>query len=113
MSTKAIPRAMLPHTATYKKLTGIDGRGNKTYATGVALAYVRFESAKKNAFTALGEQKNDRAIMFFDCVNSYPVGTAFATGDVLTYSSQDYEVREVIKECAFDSNPHHYEVMLV
>ena len=113
MSIKAIPRGLLPHTATYKQLTGVDGRGKKTYATGVAVAYVRFETAKKNAFTALGEQKNDRAVLFYDCVNSYPIGIEFAPGDVLVFDGQDYEVRESVPEWSVFGVPHHYEVALV
>jgi hypothetical protein len=108
-----IPRGLLPHTATYKKFTGVSARGVPTFATAVTLNFVRFEVAKKNAFTSLGEQRNDSLIMFFDCFNSLPVGTVFNAQDVVTYEGQDYIVREDIPEPAIQSRPHHYEVALV
>jgi len=103
----------MPHSATYKKLTGLDAWGKKTYATSVTLNYIRIERAKKNALTALGEQKNDSLVLFFDCVNSLPVGTSFSPGDVITFGTQDYTVREQVDEYTVYGTPHHYEVALV
>ena len=108
-----IPRSILPHTASLKKLTGIDSRGNATYATAVDLNYVRLEVARKNALTSLGEQRNDSMVLFFDVINSLPAGTEFAINDVVTFGGRDYTVREAVAEYTVYGTPHHYEVALV
>lgn len=110
--TSPIPRNVLTHTATLKKRASVDARGKATYATGVSLFYVRIEKAKKNALTALGEQKNDSLILFYDLVNSYPLAQTFTPMDVVTYNGQDYTVRECVEEFSDMGTAHHYEVAL-
>lgn len=68
-----IPRAVLIHSATYAHYTGTDRSGEKTYGAEQTLQFVRFEVSKQNALTALGDQKNDRYTMYYDCENSLPV----------------------------------------
>lgn len=113
MPISPIPRSLLKHTATLKHVTGTDSRGKKTYAADVALSYVRFEVAKKTALTSLGEQKNDLGILFFDEMNSLPVGTTFSKLDEIVINSQTFTIREVTPEYADDGAPHHQEIALV
>lgn len=113
MPISPIPRSLLPHTATLKKATGVDARGKPTYADDVTLNYIRFETARKNALTALGEQRNDLGVLFFDMQNSLPAGTTFAVNDQVIFEGRTFTVREVTPEYTVYGNPHHYEVALV
>ncbi len=112
MPISPIPRALLPHTVTLKKPGEPDARGKVTY-TDSTLNYVRFETARKNALTALGEQRNDLGVLFFDMQNSLPAGTVFAVNDQVIFEGRTFTVREVTPEYTVYGNPHHYEVALV
>lgn len=113
MPISPIPRHLLPHTATLKKVTGIDARGKPTYADDVILNYVRFETARKNALTSLGEQRNDLGVLFFDVQNSHPAGATFDVNDQIAFGGRTFTIREVTPEYTVHGNPHHYEVALV
>jgi hypothetical protein len=63
--------------------------------------------------TSLGDMKNDRFKMFFDCVNSAPVGTVIKKDDKIVYGSLTLFVRSVEPCKALGSTVHHYEVSLV
>ena len=106
-----IPRAVLIHSATYAHYTGTDRSGEKTYGAEQTLQFVRFEVSKQNALTALGDQKNDRYTMFYDCENSLPAGITFSAGDKVTYGSEALEVRTANMYSAF--SVHHWEIQLV
>ena len=113
MPISPIPRNLLPHSGTYKRLTGLDARGKKTFASDVSVSYVRHEKAKQNALTAFGEQKNDLLLLFYDCMNSYPAGIVPVPGDVFVFDGQEYTVRSSTPEYTVYGMPHHYEVNLV
>ena len=108
----AIPRTMLPHTATLKRATGIDENLNKTYAATVTLNFVRFEPAKKTALTSLGEQRDDKMVLFFDCLNSLPFGQTFEQLDEIEFNGIKLSIREVNPEYTVYGTPHHYEIYL-
>jgi len=110
--SQPIPRRLLPHTATLYKRTGVDQYGKPTYASGVILQYVRFEPTKQTALTALGEQKNDRMVMFFDCVNSLPTTATFDQLDRVVFGAYDLVVRTRDDLFGDDAAAHHYEVSL-
>ena len=106
-----IPRAALIHSATYSHYTGTDRSGEKTYGAEQTLQFVRFEVSKQNALTALGDKKNDRYTMYYDCENSLPAGITFSAGDKVTYGSEALEVRTANLYSAFSA--HHWEIQLV
>ena len=112
MPISPIPRSILPHSATLKKPGEPDARGKVTY-TESTLNYIRFETARKNALTSLGEQRNDLGVLFFDVQNSLPSGTTFAVNDQVIFEGRTFTVREVTPEYTVHGNPHHYEVALV
>ena len=112
MPISPIPRSLLPHSVTLKKPGAPDARGKVTY-TDSTLNFVRFETARKNALTALGEQRNDLGVLFFDMQNSLPAGTTFAVNDQVIFEGRTFTVREVTPEYTVYGNPHHYEVALV
>jgi hypothetical protein len=80
------------------------------YGTSVALSRVRFEPIKQNAMTSLGDMRNDKFLLFFDCRNSLPLGRTFAIKDKITFGSQVLSVRAVTPCYGDASTVHHYEV---
>lgn len=106
-----IPRRLLIHSGTL--VPYVSPGPPVVYGTGVTLSKVRFEPVKQNAMTSLGDMKADRFILFFDCVNSFPKGQAFAMKDKITFGSIALSVRKVTP-CYGDSGAvHHYEVNCV
>ena len=106
---KPIPRKLLIHSATYGAIT-VDAYGEQT-TTETELTRVRFEPVKQTMFSKLGESKNDKFMMFFDCKNSRPVGQTFTQLDEITFDGVKLSIREVTP-CYDNSHLHHYEVSL-
>lgn len=104
---KPIPRKYLIHSVAYESRTGTDADGNGTYATSVALDFVRCEPVQAWVNASNGEMKDDKLTLFYDCVNSEPTALPFAKGDRVSYNAALYVVRDVK-----DFFPHHLEVML-
>ena len=108
---RPISSQVLKCSATLKHPTGVDAYGKKTFAT-TALSRVYVEAPKKNALTALGEDKSDTLVLYFDCRRSTPAGILFPKGDVIEYKGQDYTIRESVLLPNPDI-PHHWEVRLI
>ena len=107
-----IPRKNLPHSATLYKRTGVDQYNKPTYAAAVTLSFVRVDPLKQTALTALGEMKNDKMHLFFDCVMSLPVGTKFNQMDRVVFGDFNLTVRQTDTLYGDGAAPHHYEVSL-
>jgi hypothetical protein len=106
-----IPRHLLIHSAALAPY--VSPGPPVAYGTSVNLVHVRFEPIKQNAFTSLGEMKDDRFLLFFDCVNSLPAGQAFAKKDKITYDGLALSVRIVTPCYGNSASVHHYEVRCV
>lgn len=104
---------MLPHTVTLTKKTGVNTKGQPTYSAPVTIRFVRYETAKKNALTALGDQRNDTGLLFYDERNSVPSGVVFTPGDKVSFGGASFVVRDVSFEYADLATKHHQEVALV
>lgn len=107
-----IPRRLLPHSASFASYAGTVG-SVKTYSTAVDMSFVRFESAKQNAMTSLGEMKSDRYLLFIDCVNSRPLGIVPKVLDKVVFSGATLAARKVTACYGDNAEVHHYEVNLV
>ena len=107
-----IPRRLLPHKASYAAYAGTVN-SVKTYATAVDLSFVRFEPAKQNAMTSLGEMKNDRYLLFIDAINSRPLGLVPKMLDKVVFSGATLSARKVTACYGDSAEVHHYEVNLV
>jgi hypothetical protein len=103
---------LLTQTADFHSYLGESEQGGANYDTKVVLTKVRVNKAKQMLMTALGEAKNDKLVLFYDCVLSLPAGTTFKADDKIVYNSIDYRVREVI-EARNESTIHHYKLALV
>jgi len=106
-----IPRRLLIHSATLAPY--VSPGPPVVYGTAVTLTHVRLEPVKQNAMTSLGDMKNDRFLLFFDCKNSLPVGRTFSMKDRITFGGQALSVRKVTPCYGDDSTVHHYEVNCV
>lgn len=109
---KAIPVRLLPHSGTYEPYTGTVG-SVKTYGALVTMYRVRFEPVKQNAMASLGDMKNDRFLLIYDCQNSQPGGLAFKVNDRITYVGMTLVVRKATPFFAGSNDVHHYEVNCV
>lgn len=107
-----IPRRVLCHMATLYPFVSIDEYQNVTYGTAVNLSYVRFQPTRQTALTAQGEARDDKLVMFYDCVNSLPLAVVPKEMDKLVFANLPFIVRTVNAEYAMDTGVHHYEVML-
>jgi hypothetical protein len=107
--SRPISLRALKHTCTLEPYTGMSA-GAPTYGTSVALSRVRFEPIKQNAMTSLGDMRNDKFLLFFDCRNSLPLGRTFAIKDKITFGSQVLSVRAVTPCYGDATTVHHYEV---
>lgn len=110
--SKAIPVRLLPHSATLESYLGtVNSLPN--YSPPVTLLHVRFEPVKQNAMTSLGDMKNDRFLLYFDCVNSLPAGTAIAIKDRITFNGVALSARKVTPLYGDSAAVHHFEVNCV
>lgn len=107
-----IPRRLLPHSATYTPFLGMVA-SKKTYGTPAALSFVRLVPVKQNAITSLGDMKNDRFTLYYDCANSLPAGISFKAGDLVEFVGSTATVRAVAPIYADSPSVHHVEVQLV
>lgn len=103
---------LLTQTADLYPYTGESEQGGASYGNKVVLTDVRVNKAKQMLMTALGEAKNDKLVLFYDCVLSLPTGTTFKADDKIVYGTVNYRVREVI-EARDESTVHHYKLALV
>jgi Minor capsid protein len=109
--SKPIPRRLLIHSAALAPY--VSPGPPVSYGTSVSLSYVRLEPVKHNAMTSLGEMKDDKFLLFFDCKNSLPVGRTFAKKDKITFGALILSVRIVTPCYGDDATVHHYEVNCV
>lgn len=107
-----ISLTILTHSATLYPYTNTVN-SVKTYGTAVNLTQVRVRSVKQNAMTSLGEMKNDKFLLTYDCVNSLPLATTFKAQDKIVYGASTLAVRAVTTATGDGDTPHHYEVSLV
>lgn len=101
-----IPRDILIHSAT-KYTTTKDRYGKETISASAPITFIRCEPVSEWKQANIGEMKDDKLLMFYDCVNSLPAGLSFAKGDKVEFNGQDYTVRSFK-----DFSPHHLEINL-
>lgn len=108
----AIPVRFLPHSGTFESYLGT-ASSIKNYGPVVQMEHVRFEPVKQNAMTSLGDMKNDRFLLIFDCLNSMPEGLTFKVDDRIAYDGITLRVRKATPFCADSDTVHHWEVNCV
>ena len=113
MNSQPIPRKILKNTAELYPYVSVDEFNAPTYGTKVDLSYVHGQPVKKTSLSALGEQKDDALLFFYDCANSLPAGQSFKELDKIVFGGQEYIVREAIPQPdALSGGVHHWELRL-
>lgn len=112
MRIRPIPKRLLPHAAMLHKEIVEDRWGKSHLDDGVSLKYIKLEPS-----TQIIRDKNNAEIqlaatLFFDCVNSQPVGQSFAVDDVIIFNGEQFCVK-TIETLYVDVQPHHYEMGLI
>jgi hypothetical protein len=107
---RPIPINLLIHKCIYKSVL-IDKYGNTTEVQS-ELKRVRFEPFKQTTFTSLGESKNDKMLMFYDCQNSRPKDFNFKELDRIVFKGIEFTIRAISEEYD-NSRLHHLEINLV
>ena len=105
---RPIPRAILTHSISHAARVSVDQYNKPTYATPATVVnYVRCEPVKASALKALGDMKDDKLTVYYDCANSSPAGIVFKELDRIIFGGVYYTIRTIV-----DFSPHHVEIML-
>lgn len=112
MRIRHIPRKLLIHSVTHGYNPANSTWGNTTFGGTRTVSYVRIEPSSKLVVTKDGKQVQLSAVMFYDAVNSSPIGITFAENDGVTFGSKTYTVVSV--DTIYDNaDLHHVEVGLI
>jgi len=104
---RPIPLVLLQHSATLYTVSGTDENNVPIISASAPLTAIRCEPIKDTANKSLGEMKDDKLKMFYDCVNSSPLDVVFNIGDNIVHKNNTYFIRTIS-----DYAPHHYELFL-
>ncbi len=107
-----MPRALLPHSAQLLPYTGSDSWSEGQYGDPVNLRYVRLEPSSRVVRNRENIECQLSARMFYDCVNSLPLGIEFSEESKVVFRGKEYTVVLVDTEYADTDAPHHYELGL-
>lgn len=106
---RPISSRFLRSTITLHKKTGEDAYAQPTYDEGNEISRVGIEAPKKTRLDDLGEQAEDKLVVYHDIRKSTPA--VYAKGDKVVYDGDEYYVREADLLPNPDA-PHHWEVKL-
>lgn len=102
-----IPLMLLTDSATLYQRLSIDEYGNATYSGAIEITSVRVDPVQATGLDNLGEMKDDRLVLFYDCYNSNPGNVVFKALDKIVIAGEEYIIREVSS-----FHKHHIEVKL-
>ena len=108
-----ISRDLLVHTATVYTAQSIDADRKTIWSSGVELSRVRVTASRAHTLTDKGFIRQDRAVLFFDCEHSQPVGFIPKEGQRIDWNGERYTVREVTRAYVLDNRIEFYKAALV
>ena len=111
MHIKPIPRRMLPDSVVYKPLLE-NGRNGSVWGDEVMLKFVCVDYNTKYAIKGDNQGVAYKAMLFYDCRNSRPIGIAFREKDKIIHNGKEMTVESVSIPNSGD-RIHHYELGLV
>lgn len=112
MSRPKTPR-LLVNTVTLEAAGAPDANGNVTYGTAQTLTRVRVTRASLTPNDILGDAKNDKLVLTYDCKTSRPLAVTFKVKDRVTFRGSKFLVREVDDPSDDFGNVLFYRVRLV
>ena len=106
-----IGRHLLIHSCTVQEVSGLNRDGGAEYGENILLEHVRIVPAYSVRRGAVGEEKDDKLLLFIDGVNRFIPKTDSA----VFWQGQQYTVRAVTPcyTAGIGSPVHHWEVSLV
>jgi Minor capsid protein len=111
---RPIPLPLLIHTVEYRECIDNE-RWGETFADPITIERVRLEpiaSYRRKTGERQREKPNESYVLFFDMTHSRPL-VNFKEKSKIIFQGKEYSVIRVSKFYAFDTTPHHIEVMLL
>lgn len=111
---RPIPKCFLKQKVTYhKQVQGNDFYDENTIDDGIVIRRVRVEQSNMIIRDKNNVEIKLSAIMFYDCISSYPRNIHFIVDDVIIFKeTEKYKIVNV--EPLYDEKQlHHYELGLV
>lgn len=108
---RPIPLPLLIHEVVYEEYAGNDEWG-ETYLPPVTLRKVLVQPASNINRSNIAEEKQYKAVLFFDMTYSTPKVT-FKEKSKVTFNGETMTVQKVNTLYALSTTPHHIEVELV
>ena len=110
-----IGRHLLIHSCTVQEVSGLNRDGGAEYAEKILLEHVRIVPAYSVRRGTVGEEKDDKLLLFIDGVTSTPRGFIPKIDSAVSWQEQRYTVRAVTPcyTAGRSSRVHHWEVSLV
>lgn len=111
---RPIPLPLLIHSVEYRERIDDDRWGEK-FADPVTIERVRVQpiaSYRRKTGEREREKPNESFVLFFDMKHSRPL-VNFKEKSKVIFQGKEYSVIRVSEFHAFDTTPHHIEVMLL
>ena len=108
---RPIPKFLLIHSCILSKEISENVWGGKNYRN-VALSSVRFEPVDERQYSTAEGMPKASTKMFYDCRNSVPRDTVFATGDIIRFGDEKYTITKV-SSFYDEKRLHHIEVFMI
>lgn len=110
---RPIPTYLLNKSATLYPSSTPDEYGNPTYGAAIPLASIYVERTIAVSVGSLGETADGALTLYFDCVNSTPVGQVFKNLDKIVYKGVSYLCRNAVPlPNPMTDEDHHWEIQL-
>jgi hypothetical protein len=111
---RPIPLSLLIHSVEYREHVG-NSRYGETFSDPVTIERVRVQpiaSYRRKTGVRDREKPNESFVLFFDMTHSRPL-VNFKEKSKVIFQGKEYSVIRVSEYYAFDTTPHHIEVMLL
>lgn len=110
-----ISKHLLIHSCTVQTVDELNRDGGAKYTESILLEHVRIVPAYSARRGTVGEEKDDKLLLFIDGVNSAPRGFIPEINSAVLWQGQHYTVRAVTPcyTAGRGSLVHHWEVSLV
>lgn len=109
---KPIPKKLLIHSGVYTKVTAKDKWGAETGTPTITdLSDIRIEPSSAIKLSKDNKEIQLKSLLFYDCVNSLPIGVSFELENTITFLGTDYIIVSIDPIFAL-SGIHHYEIGL-
>lgn len=112
MLVKPIPRRLLRHEVLYKPYIG-DGRHGAVWGEEISLRNICVDYDTDYRIRGKSQTIRYRAVLYYDCVNSFPRDIAFKEKDKVVFNGAEMTVEGICVPNTPAGKAHHYELGLV